>query len=187
MTADVDVVVEVTSPADYYELESELRRLGFRNVPEGPICRWVVEGVLVDVMPTDSKILGFANDWSTPAIRNATSLEIEPGTSIRMVTPAYFLATKLEAFSGRGEGDFLASRDIEDIIAVVDGRPQIAREVAEAPDDAASFVANTLADHLANPRFVESINGHLPGDPVSQARAGTVLERLRAMANRSSE
>jgi hypothetical protein len=33
-----------------------------------------------------------------------------------MVTAPYFLATKIEAFYGRGKKDFLASHDMEDII-----------------------------------------------------------------------
>jgi len=44
---------------------------------------------------------------------------------------AYFLATKLEAFDHRGGGDFLLSRDVEDVIAVLDGRPEIVDEVRE--------------------------------------------------------
>jgi hypothetical protein len=41
---------------------------------------------------------------------------------IRLVAPIYFCASKLEAFAGRGKNDFHASRNQEDLIAVVDGR-----------------------------------------------------------------
>lgn len=37
----------------------------------------------------------------------------------------YFCATKLEAFGGRGKNDYLASHDLEDLITVVDGRPEL--------------------------------------------------------------
>jgi len=40
-----------------------------------------------------------------------------------MVTGLYFLATKFAAFDGRGKGDYMASHDLEDIVAVVDGVP----------------------------------------------------------------
>ena len=40
-----------------------------------------------------------------------------------MVTAPYFMATKIEAFYGRGGDDFLGSHDMEDIITVIDGRP----------------------------------------------------------------
>ena len=43
-----------------------------------------------------------------------------------------FIATKLEAFHGRGGGDIVASHNLEDIIAVAEGRPEIVGEVAAA-------------------------------------------------------
>ena len=46
-----------------------------------------------------------------------------------MVTAAYFLATKFTAFDSRGKGDYVMSHDREDIVAVLDGRPEIVNEV----------------------------------------------------------
>jgi len=37
---------------------------------------------------------------------------------IRLITAPYFLATKFEAFHGRGHGDVRGSHDLEDIVAV---------------------------------------------------------------------
>jgi hypothetical protein len=37
-----------------------------------------------------------------------------------MVSPVYFCASKLEAFGDRGKNDYLGSRDLEDLIAVVE-------------------------------------------------------------------
>src|ERR1700682_5225818 len=48
---------------------------------------------------------------------------------IRVVTAAFFVATKLEAFKGRGKGDFFGSRDLEDLISVVDGRATLVAEI----------------------------------------------------------
>ena len=69
-TDDVDVIVAVSSHADYYRLEETLRGLGFTHVRE-VICRWNVAGVLVDVMPTDEAILGFSNRWYPGALETA--------------------------------------------------------------------------------------------------------------------
>lgn len=43
---------------ELYQLEEKLRAAGFRNdTKEGaPICRWVVSGVTVDVMPTEGSV-----------------------------------------------------------------------------------------------------------------------------------
>lgn len=61
---------------------------------------------------------------------------------MRVVAPALFVATKLDAFHGRGGGDIVASHDLEDIIAVVDGRPEIVSEVAAASTDVRVYIAS---------------------------------------------
>jgi hypothetical protein len=69
-------------------------------------------------------VLGFSNRWYPTAIETAQTFPIA-GHNLRIVTPALFVATKLEAFHGRGGGDVFASHDLEDIVAVADGRPEI--------------------------------------------------------------
>lgn len=68
-TTDVDVIVEVASTFDYYRLADKLRFLGFAEDTgeEAPMCRWRIDGIAVDVMPTDEGILGFSNRWYLPA------------------------------------------------------------------------------------------------------------------------
>ena len=83
-------------------------------------------------MPTDTIILGFGNKWYAPAAEKTDLVQLPSGKSIRMVSAPYFLITKLEAFDGRGKGDYLASHDIEDLIAVLDGRPAIIGEVYQS-------------------------------------------------------
>ena len=64
-------------------------------------------------MPTDREVLGFGNRWYEEAIRTAVTYMLPSGTSIRLITAPVFIATKLEAFAGSGDGHFLASRDLE--------------------------------------------------------------------------
>src|SRR2546422_949442 len=52
--------------------------------------------------------------------------------AIRLVTAPYFIATKYEAFIGRGRGDYLASHDFEDLMAAIDGRPELEAELSAA-------------------------------------------------------
>lgn len=89
--------------------------------------------LIVDFMPDDADILGFTNRWYADALREADEQQLPGGTVIRVVSPAYFLGTKLEAYRGRGNSDPLASRDVEDILNVVDGRDTLIAEVATAP------------------------------------------------------
>jgi hypothetical protein len=73
VTRDVDVITEVASLWDYHRLSERLREQGFReDQSEGaPICRWVGEGVILDVMPTADDIFGFGNEWYGPALTTA--------------------------------------------------------------------------------------------------------------------
>jgi predicted nucleotidyltransferase len=99
-TRDVDVIVEVGSLADYHRLSKRLRKRGFQEdqSPDAPICRWTATGgLLLDVMPTRSEILGFGNRWYAPALESAMSAKLPSGVAIRLVTAPYFLATKLDA------------------------------------------------------------------------------------------
>ena len=88
--------------------------------------------MVLDVMPTHERILGFGNPWYHPALTSAQTVVLPTGERIRAVTAPYFLATKLEAFARRGHGDYLASVDMEDIITVIDGRPEIVGEMTGA-------------------------------------------------------
>ena len=186
-TRDVDVVIEVGSRVAYSELGKEMTARGFRpDQSEGaPICRWTFEDLLLDLMPTDATLLGFGNRWYPDAIRTAWVCLLPSGQRIRVVAPAYFLATKLDAFNSRGGGDYLASHDLEDVTAVIDGRPAILQEVASADPNLKAFVATTFASLLADLAFPYALQGHLPPDAASQSRLPRLLQRIKDIAGLS--
>ena len=103
------------------------------------------------------------------------------GRKIRLISPPAFIGTKLEAFHGRGAGDFLASHDLEDIITVVDGRPELSKEVREASFQLREYLVAQIRALLQNHNFLEALPAHLPGDAASQARLPELLSRLRAL------
>ncbi|MEK7271189.1 MAG: hypothetical protein AAB215_09655 [Planctomycetota bacterium] len=185
-TLDVDAVVQPRSRAAYHEFEAKLRGLGFRNdTSEGaPLCRWIIRGVIADIIPADPSILGFSNPWHEEAMKSAHSMEIKPGLTIRVVTPPVFLAAKHAAFRdpARGRGDYLASRDIEDIIALADGRPELDAEIRGAGPEIRAHLRDMFSALLNEPRFLDALPGHLPPDPGSQARLPRLERLLRAWA-----
>jgi len=146
---------------------------------DAPLYRWTIGGIKVDVMPTDEKILGFSNKWYLPAIKNATELYLEKGLRTRIVTAPYFLATKIEAFYGRGKGDYIASHDMEDIIAIIDGRTELIDEVKGSDADLRKFLSEKFQRFLKNEVFQESLPGHLPPDQVSQERLPKIISRIK--------
>jgi hypothetical protein len=182
-TLDVDVIVEVTSYFDYQKLGKKLQERGFREdtTPGAPLCRWRFGELILDVMPTSEDILGFGNRWYGPAIENATLLTLPAGDRIRLVSAPYFLATKIEAFDGRGKGDFLGSHDIEDIVAVLDGRREIVDEVKSADSYLQRYFAERFRRFLSTRSFMESLPGHLPPDQASQDRLPLLIERIKSI------
>ncbi len=134
-------------------------------------------------MPTDEDILGFSNKWYSQAIENSNEVELEANLKIRMVTAPYFLATKIEAFYGRGKKDFLASHDMEDIITVIDGRQEIIKEIYASSSYLRAYLSDQFQDFLTNELFIESLSAHLLPDKASQARLPILLERIRKIAD----
>lgn len=184
-TVDVDAIVQVGSYAEVMALEDRLRQLGFQqpHLAGAPVCRWIHGDLALDLMPTDSPILGFSNRWYRPALENAGTAEVG-GHQIRLISAPYFLATKLEAFHGRGRSDYRMSHDLEDIIAVLDGRPEIVAEVEQAATPLTQYLSGEFSAMLSNPNFLESLPGNLLPDVVSQQRIRIVLDRIRQIAER---
>lgn len=85
-TIDVDVIVEVTTLAKYYNFQERLRSKGFReSMEDGVICRWRSKEILLDVMLTDEQVLGFSNKWCIDAVRYAQFISVE-GVALRNET-----------------------------------------------------------------------------------------------------
>lgn len=183
-TDDVDIIVEVLSWKNYSNFEDRLRARGFTNdIEQGaPLCRWKFNTLIVDVMPVGASFLGLNTMWFDHALENANDLEVD-GESIRVVSSASFVATKLAAFNDRGKGDYLGSRDLEDIIAVVDGKGLLLQEIMAAGKSLQAYVAVEIAKLLGEKRFVEALPAHLPPDAGSQARLTMLIDKLKAIAD----
>lgn len=184
VTVDVDVVMEARTRGMWMtQILDGLRRRGLKEVGDSEvICRWRLgtreSGVLVDVMPTDEAVLGFSNRWYPHAVDTAVLHDMD-GVSIKVVDAVHFIATKIEAFRGRGGGDFYASHDIEDILAVVDGRAELVDELSSAHEEVRSAVAGTLIGWLADDDFRNALEGH-----VERGRDAVVVKRLDELARR---
>jgi hypothetical protein len=124
------------------------------------------------------EVLGFTNVWYEPALRHASSVTLPQGRTIRVITAPFFLGTKMEAFRGRGGMDFQASHDLEDFVAVIEGRDTLLQEIAESPQELRSYLAEAAKTLLAEPRFLDV----LPGFVLDDGRVPLIEERLRAIA-----
>lgn len=183
-TVDVDAITRARNYAEYTSLGQRLRRLGFHeDMREGaPACRWVHGEVVLDIMPLEERILGFSNRWYARAIETAVRHRLPNGLEIRMVTAPLFIATKLEAFKGRGRNDLRGSHDLADLIALVDGRESLVEEVRAESPELRRYIRTEIRRLLAKPAFIDALPEYQLPDAVSQARVRVVLERLENLA-----
>ena len=179
-TKDVDTIVEARL-GQFHRIEEQVAHRGFsRDVDSGVTCRWIHRdtGILFDLMPVDASILGFSNRWYAYATETAQLVELEAGVTIRLATAVAFVATKMEAFSDRGAGDFLVSHDLEDVLNIVDGREELVQELREALPALRVSVGEAFAKLLAHPDFANA----LPGLIADASRTGIVIQRLQDMS-----
>jgi hypothetical protein len=181
-TDDVDVILEVLMSQRYSDIEAKLRDVGFEHDTRqgAPMCRWTLNGLTIDIMPTEGGFLGLNTAWFAEALATATSKQIGR-FRLKIISPVAFIATKLVAFADRGKGDYLASHDLEDLIAVIDGRAAIVEEIASAPAALRSFVVSSLRRINHASEFQEALPGFLPSDSASQRRLPLLRKRLETI------
>ena len=178
-TDDVDVIAEILTYADYIAFSMRLRKAEFtEDTSEEPLtCRWFHGKLKLDVLALSKEVLGYTNIWYESALNHAVSFVLPSGQPIRVITAPYFLATKMEAFRGRGQMDFLASHDLEDFVAVLDGRSTILKEIADSPADIREYLVEAARSLLSESRFLDAV----PGFVLDYGRVPLILERLNQL------
>jgi len=163
-TLDVDCVIELRSKTAHAKLEDNLRALGFANDTSkgAPICRWIYQDILVDVMPSDSDVLGFSNRWYDEGIENKILQTLPNGTEVFVFPPEYYLAAKFEAYKGRGGDDLRQSHDFEDIIYILDNCEELLDNILNAIKTVNAYLKEECANLLKNEGLTEGVESALP-------------------------
>lgn len=180
-TDDVDLVIELAGISAWEKLTQRLAAKGFKITGEDDVnCRFRFNDVIVDVMPSDPMILGYANSWYVKGLAQAVPFELPSGRAIRIFKPAFFLATKLEAFGGRGDGDPY-HKDVEDIIILIDGRPELLVEVSEADEELKQFIATGVSalTQLSGIDYAVESSGSVRANP---GRGRLVHQRMKDLS-----
>ena len=182
-TEDVDLIVHVMGYPGFYALQQALRAKGFKDMPpdpeeSAPVCAMKLGDLRVDFMPDDPQVLGFGNRWYGDALKTAMPYKLSDDLSIRLVNPSYFLATKLEAYKGRGKGDTLSSHDIEDLLTLIDGRESLINEVKAAPEELRGYLAEEFSQLLQDPNFEYAVNSQTGGNA---EREQILFERIETL------
>lgn len=132
-------------------------------------------------MPVDESVLGFSNKWYKEAFACSITQDLSDATRIKVISAPYFLATKLEAFKGRGNQDFLLSHDLEDIISLVDGRSEIIEDVSQASQSVRQYLSQEFALLMNNENFLQALPGHLNYSNEIFVREKIVKGRINAI------
>jgi hypothetical protein len=119
--------------------------------------------------------MGFSNRWYGVAIKESLTITLPNGIPIQVVNPVYFIATKFEAFAGRGEGNYF-SHDLEDIIFVIENRKGLILELANCSPELKKYFSSQ-AGLLLNDNFLNVLPGLLNNSGAAEA----VVNSLKIM------
>lgn len=183
-TLDVDCVIELRSKTAHAKLENDLRALGFANDTSkgAPICRWVYQDILVDIMPSDSDVLGFSNRWYEDGIENKISKTLPDGTEIFVFPPEYYLAAKIEDHNGRGGSDLRQSHDFEDIIYILDNCSELLESITDSNESVKAYLKEECSKLLGNNGLIEGIESALPYGSEEEATK-IIMDLIQNIAN----
>ena len=175
-TDDVDLIVDIMGYAAWVDLQEQLKGKGFSiDMGEEIMCRMILDNLKVDFMPVDEKTLGFTNIWYKDAVATAQDYKLNETLTIKLISPEYFVATKLEAYLGRGKGDALSSHDIEDLLNIFDGRTSIVEDILSAQEKLRDYISQQLQLLLDDSNFEYAVQATARND---SARELLIFERL---------
>lgn len=179
-TLDVDCVVEVAHREEYEQISKKLRNIGFSEDMSSPvICRFRKRKMILDVMPTNEKILGFSNKWYAEGYKKSVTKNVD-GIVIKVFDVPYMVATKIEAFKGRGKNQYSTSHDIEDIVTIIDGCSQVSSKIQSAGNEIKAFLKKELQLMMSNNQFLSSIDAHISDRTNLSARKQIILNRIKS-------
>ncbi len=182
VTDDVDIVVEIAAYTEFAEIEEKLRSKGFTNdITSKVICRYIVKGVVVDIMPTKGDILGFTNPWYLNGVKHAITYQLDSRTKIRIFDAVHFLASKIAAFQNRGKKDGRTSSDFEDIVYLLKSRNALWRELEGAAEEIKQYLILFFSELLKNHYLQEWISVHL--DFSEQKGVAHIVDCLQKFIN----
>lgn len=186
-TMDVDCITGIMSRLKFQELENAMRQRGFRNdqSPGAPLCRWTYGPILLDLMPADSSILGFTNEWYSSGLSHTEDRHLASGRKIRILTLPFFIASKLTALKGRGLRDLRTSRDFEDIVYVFNNRRSVVDEILNADNEVRRYLVDSFKELAAMDSLLEAITAAMDfGEPRdTPRRINETIGRIIALGN----
>lgn len=180
-TYDINVALNLgrTDIVAHYSIQKKLESLGFK--PEGNInCRYIKDDLIIDVMYTDGSLQGINSNWYQPGFENAIDIKLKD-KNIKILNAVYFIATKLEAFTDRAYNinDYWDCKDLEDIINVINGRPELINELMNSPTDVKQFISNYFKKLYGDPKWLDAIKAIARHERARNIVLGTIEKIIK--------
>lgn len=182
-TIDVDCVVNSTSYGEHAAFEEMLRAKHFQNdqTPNAPLCRWLFNGEIVDVMSMDESTLSFGNPWYRPGFYKREPYTLPSGKTIYRLSATYYIATKIAALLSRGGNDWRGAKDLEDIVYVLNYCTDFIDRFKTEDAEVQSYVSEQFAAMLRRTNIDEEIECSISSDEIE--RTDMVLETMKTIAD----
>jgi len=182
-TQDVDAIVQVTGFIGSMQAQEELRNLGFKHdiSEDAHMLRFLLDELIVDILPQDGELYGMKTDWYGAATRTAENHLLEDGQTIRVINAPIFLCTKFHAYHDRGKADPHTSKDLSDILCVVDGRSELLNEISQTEPEAREYIKRCTKELLETHDLSELIVYLLEQD--QHEREDIIIGRLQQIQN----
>lgn len=159
-TKDIDIALQIVTLGQLEQTRQALAKKGFHQDPEETVvCRFIYEGILVDVMST--KEIGWApsNKWFHEGFSHLEKVLLDGSIAINVLPLAYFLASKFEAYHGRSN-DPRTSHDLEDIVFVLDNRIDLVESILSSPESVLAYLRSEFTE-LLTPEMEEALFSHM--------------------------
>ncbi len=156
-TEDVDAITQIAGPAGYAWVIQAMANLGFApdHAEGAPACRWKKGDIRVDLMGSQDSVFGETNPWYEVGLTTSVPYLLPGGLGIRILAGPVWLLTKWSAHLARSHPDMIGSRDLEDILAVLDGRPNLRAEIQGMPDEVRHGLKRMAATLLESESFMD--------------------------------
>ena len=162
-TEDVDAVVDVISYGRWETLQRRLHECGLRvraDIPAGRarICLFHLEEIEVDIMPLRTPEILRPSPMLELGFQFAEPFQIANDLEVFALSAPSLLSAKLEAFFERGIRQLPNSKDLDDIVALFDGRMRLVDEIADTTPEMRVFISDGLRRFLANGYVLDLIS-----------------------------
>jgi hypothetical protein len=174
----LDVIASTQGDLGHMALTIKLKEMGMREDTIFGRGRWKMGALTVCFWNVDPVFSPFASRFLPEAFSMPRKYPVAPDMKVKLVNPAFFLALKIEAFQGRGQGNYQTSDDLNDLVALLSARAELAFDLKLTAPHVRTFVQKQLAELKPKSDFLEAIKRILNND---EPRIALALARLNEL------